>query len=235
MVRLEILRAHLQLDELKNIRCKTNSMKRIYIALLAITVVSCKHRNSSSTVIPVFTATESLNEVDESIREVSQKKDLTIAITIEAGILGPYDHVVKMLYLKDDTWEKIEIRKGASEIDTLYSDREGDIVEKQMILTMRCRKQDAETFFKKLISYNLFTIDEEKQLIKKCAEVRADHKTPEYIDTDHTRIYIIQGSLVRNLNYETYMREEDCPNIREWTDIKNIEKLFQEEWYAKEH
>ncbi|SKC84194.1 hypothetical protein [Ohtaekwangia koreensis] len=140
----------------------------------------------------------------------------------------------KNFALKGDQWEKIEIRRGIIEVDSLYSQGDPDVVEKNIILKKVCRKIERESFLKKLTTYSLFIMEEESQLKKDVKKLRTDNKVPEYTDLGFSSFYIIHGSNVRNLTYQLYNRKEDCRAMTEWEDIEKIISLYENEWYSKE-
>jgi len=211
-------------------------MRILRIVLIAWLIVSCQKRSTKVEYrIPNFTTNSTLAQVEKIIKEVALEKDFTVAYTSVPYEFAPSERIYKIFCLKGNTWEKIEIRNGITELDTVYSNTEVAIIDKEVSLRLECRTDEADKFFNKLISYNLFTLADEDQLKEKCMELRTDHKVPEYIDIGYMSFYIIQGTRVRRLDYQTYMREQDCPGMKEWQDIRNIQHVFKDEWYVKKH
>lgn len=206
----------------------------IKIILMSQLIVGCK-QNTTGYILPQFKANKSISEISESIRNITDKKDFAVVYTIIPGDMNLEVYPIKIFCLKDSAWEKIEIRRGIIEVDSLYSQGDPDAVEKDIVLKKVCRKIEGEAFLRKLTTYNLFTMEEESQLKKRCEEIRMDHKVPEYTDLGFSCFYIIHGSNVRSLTYQLYNRKEDCPAMTEWEDIKKIISLYKDEWYSKNH
>ncbi len=207
----------------------------IKMILMSQLIIGCRHNATKNYILPDFETNKSISEISKSIRNITDEKDFAVVYTIIPGDMNLEVYPIKMFCLKDSTWEKIEIRRGIIELDSLYTQGDPDVVEKDIILKKVCRKIEGESFLKKLTTYNLFTMQEEFQLKKRCEEIRTDNKVPEYTDLGFSSFYIIHGSNVRNLTYQLYNREEDCPSMTEWEDIEKIISLYEDEWYSKNH
>jgi len=185
------------------------------------------------------------------LESIAKENDFSVAYTISD--IWSVESSMKIFTVKNNVWQKIELRKGILELDstltnvkiTMPTDVRGvdttfvgntvDVVVKEIKLKKECRKEEAEYFLNQLISLKLFELDEEEKLLEKCGQQREDKTAPQYTDVPYVNFYIIKGNNVRLVSYQTFKRKEDCPQVKEWENINELMKLFEKEWYVKKH
>lgn len=220
-----------------------------FLISLLLICLNCKQVKPYLT-LPDFQSNFSLKE-DSKLKELSREKDFLVAFG-ESSI-WEMEKSLKVFSVKNGIWEKIEIRSGIVEVDsvldnapitmptnvrgvdTTFIGQSLDWVNKEIYLRKECRKDEAKDFMNKLIEYGLFELPDEPELLEACAKLRPDGNVPEYSDVGDVYFYIIKHSKVRLVNFHTYNRNIDCPGMSEWDKIEKIRKLFLESWYQKEH
>jgi len=130
----------------------------------------------------------------------------------------------KVFALRDNQWEKIEIRKNIGDEEALKEDTTTYIF-RDITTRKLCSQEEAQSFLSKLQSYGIFELPEEEVLRQNCTRsTRSDVST--------TYIEMVSGDQVRALSFnEIYWSRKHCPNIKEWDRIIHIKDLFETEWF----
>lgn len=207
---------------------------RLTIVVALVLFVSCGKQQQQD--LPAFKKNATIDDVWQPIEYLTRDKDFSIVRLEGGGFIDPSTLHHRIICLKDSTWEKIEYRRGITEVDTMYSVSDGELVYKEVALRKECRKGEGESILRELISQGLFELPEEEELIDACVEARDDRALPTSSDAGSIIFYIISGNKVRVLTYDDpYTKLEDCPTKESWEKVLAINKVFESNWFVKEH
>jgi hypothetical protein len=203
-------------------------MKKAYWFLTLLTV-GC-NSTDTSVELPAFEGNSSLIEVWEPIRDITKEKDFSVVYSEGGGPLverGSLTH--KIFCLTDREWQKIEIKRGIDQADTLNGKIEA--IEKDFTLIKNCGEEESKLFLDTLSQLGFFSLMDEQELEKKCKETGG--KLSRTHDAGRVYLYAIQGDKVRILSYyDLEQKVQDCPDVVEITNVKNIMLLFKRDWFS---
>jgi hypothetical protein len=207
-------------------------VKEIILYIFSFSLLIGCNKDNAPDNISHFKANSSLKNIWEPLKTTVSEMDFSIVYSEGGGAMtDPSWLTHRMFGFKENNWYKIEFKFGIIEIDTIFSDGDGEIVTKEIKLTKKCGTQEAEEFMDQLIKKGLFDLEVESEILKKCTSSETL-----YHDIPGITFYLIKGKKVRTLHYQ-YPHEQlaECPESKEWKDIISIIELFKSNWYHKQH
>lgn len=204
-------------------------MKKIYL-LFILVFFGCIQKDTNKE-LPSFKGNYDLNDIWLPIKEIVIKKKFSVVYS-EGGspFIKPGDLTHKIFCLDEKQWQKIEIRRGITDTDTVNNDIE--IIEKDITLKKDCTDKESRAFLDSLIHFNLFVLDDENAITKRCKETGG--RVTKTHDASRVTFYLIHKNNVRMLTfYDLDQKSTDCPNVHEIKEIQKIIRLFKNQWYLR--
>ena len=211
-------------------------MMKILLGIMFLFLISCQNKEPVYK-IPDFKPNSSMAEVWEPIRNIVSKKDVSIVCLTGGGggLVQQSQFSHKAFCLKGNTWEKVEIKLGIVEVDTVFSNIDADFISKEIVLKKECRQEESEKFLQELVKLGIFELPKEEELIKLCDNGMSGGNS-RISDAGNVTFYIIKGNKVRRLFYNAPdFQMQECPDVTTWDKIIRIRNFFEKNWYAKKH